>query len=123
MQIRLTWPANSSSSDGRTYLKRWSKIKLRSGEGSPNNLVCDDNRLVAQAGLTRIRIHDQRHTHASLLLQAGYDIKVVSARLGHAKTSTTMDIYHHVTEQQHIEAGDGIGALLFGPGDTAVTSP
>jgi hypothetical protein len=42
---------------------------------------------------------------------------VVSERLGHAKTSTTMDIYHHVTERQHIEAGDGIGALLFGTGE------
>ena len=73
--------------------------------------------------MPRIHIHDQHHTHASLLLQAGYDIKVVSERLGHAKTSTTMDIYHHVTERQHIEAGDGIGALLFGTGDTAVTNP
>jgi integrase len=71
----------------------------------PNNLVRDYNHLVAQAGVRRIRIHDQRHTHASLLLQMGTEIKVVSERLGHAKTSTTMVIYHHVTSRQHIEAG------------------
>jgi integrase len=57
------------------------------------------------------------------MLQMGTDIKVVSERLGHARTSTTMDIYHHVTSRQHIEAGDRIGTLLFGPGDTAVTNP
>jgi integrase len=90
---------------------------------NPNNLTRDYDRWVAQAGVPRIRIHDQRHTHASLMLQMGTDIKVVSERLGHAKASTTMDIYAHVTSRQHIEAGDRIGALLFGPGDTAVTSP
>jgi hypothetical protein len=53
----------------------------------------------------------------------GTDIKVVSERSGHARTSTTMDIYAHVTSRQHVEAGDRIGAALFGPGDTSVTDP
>jgi len=38
---------------------------------NPNNLVRDYNRLVERAGVPRIRIHDQRHTHASLMLQMG----------------------------------------------------
>jgi integrase len=70
----------------------------------------------------RIRLHDCRHTNASLLLQAGYDIKVVSERLRHARASITVDVYHHVTERQHIEAGDGIGALLFGTGEKPAAS-
>jgi integrase len=82
---------------------------------NPNNLVRDYNRLVERAGVRRIRIHDQRHTHASLMLQMGIDVKVVSERLGHARTSTTMDIYAHVTSRQHVEAGDRIGAAIFGP--------
>jgi site-specific recombinase XerD len=49
------------------------------------------------------------------MLQMGINFKVVSERLGHARTSTTMDIYAHVTSRQHIEAGDRIGAALFGP--------
>ena len=57
-------------------------------------------------------MHTLRHTHASLMLQMGIDITVVSERLGHAKTSTTMDIYHHVTSRQHVDAGDRIGAAL-----------
>jgi len=44
----------------------------------------------------------------------GEDIKVVSERLGHAKTSTTMDIYHHVTAKQHRDAGDRIGQVYLG---------
>ena len=90
---------------------------------NPRNLGSDYDRWVAQAGVLRIRIHDQRHTNASLLLQMGTDIKVVSERLGHARTSITMDIYHHVTSRQHIEAGDRIGAAIFGMGDTSVTNP
>ena len=83
----------------------------------PRNLARDYDRWVARAGVPRIRIHDQRHTNASLLLQMGTDIKVVSERLGHAQTSITMDVYHHVTARQHQEAGDRIGAALFGSGD------
>ena len=82
---------------------------------NPNNLTRAYERWVAQADVPRICIHDQRHTHASLMLQMGTDIKVVSERLGHARTSTTVDIYHHVTSRQHVEAGDRIGAALFGP--------
>lgn len=46
--------------------------------------------------VTPIRIHDMRHTHATLLLQAGENIKVVSERLGHAKVTTTLNTYAHV---------------------------
>ncbi|MCD8089285.1 MAG: site-specific integrase [Clostridiales bacterium] len=45
--------------------------------------------------LPNIRFHDLRHTSATLLISANMDIKTVSARLGHAQTSTTMNIYAH----------------------------
>jgi integrase len=91
---------------------------------NPNNLARDYNRWVQQAGVPRIRIHDHRHTHASLLLQMGTDVKVVSERLGHSRASITMDVYSHVTSRQHVEAGDRIGAALFGDMDgAAVTNP
>ena len=59
-------------------------------------------------------LHQRRNTHATHLIQMGEDIKVVSERLGHAKTSTTMDIYHHVTAKQHRDAGDRIGQVYLG---------
>src|SRR5262249_36391506 len=46
-----------------------------------------------RARVPRIRLHDLRHTHATLLLQAGVPVKVVSERLGHSKTSITQDVY------------------------------
>lgn len=53
-------------------------------------------RLTGQAGLPRIRLHDIRHTHATLLLKAGENTKVVTERLGHSTTAYTQDAYQHV---------------------------
>ena len=52
--------------------------------------------LVRRCGLTGIRLHDARHSHASLLLKQGIHPKVVSERLGHAGIAITMDLYSHV---------------------------
>ena len=53
-------------------------------------------RLTDQADLPRIRLHDIRHTHATLLLKAGENTKVVTERLGHSTTAYTQDAYQHV---------------------------
>jgi integrase len=84
------------------------------------NLAREYDRLVKLAGVPRIRIHDQRHTNATLLLDDGWDVKVVSERLGHADIATTLRTYYHVTQRRHEEAGDRLGALLFGTGQGAV---
>ncbi|MBW3576167.1 MAG: site-specific integrase [Actinobacteria bacterium] len=52
--------------------------------------------LTDAAGLPRIRLHDMRHTHATLLLKAGEVTKVVTERLGHSTTAYTQDAYQHV---------------------------
>jgi integrase len=78
----------------------------------PRHLQRDFERWVKVAGVPRIRIHDQRHTHASIGLQEGASLKAMSERLGHAKTSTTLDIYAHVTAQQHQDVSDKIGAAF-----------
>ena len=61
-------------------------------------------RLVEAAGVPVIRLHDLRHTHASHLLMAGVNVKVVSERLGHASVSFTLDTYGHVMPGQQAEA-------------------
>ncbi|MCD8205876.1 MAG: site-specific integrase, partial [Clostridia bacterium] len=50
---------------------------------------------IEAAGVSRIRIHDLRHSHASILLTLGVPVTEVSRRLGHASVSTTMNIYSH----------------------------
>lgn len=53
-------------------------------------------RALSKADVPRIRFHDLRHTHASLLLQQGVHPKIVSERLGHSTINITLDIYSHV---------------------------
>jgi integrase len=48
------------------------------------------------AGVKQIRTHDLRHSHASFLIEKGYDIFLISERLGHEKVETTMNIYGHL---------------------------
>ncbi|WP_215115402.1 site-specific integrase [Exiguobacterium sp. s80] len=64
------------------------------------------NWLSELAGVPRIRIHDLRHTHATLLLEQGVHPKVVQERLGHASYAITMDLYSHVSVKLHKEAAD-----------------
>ena len=69
-------------------------------------------RLAVAAGLPPIRLHDGRHTAASLALEAGVDVKVVSDQLGHATTKITMDLYQHVSRKLHADAAERIVGLL-----------
>jgi len=62
----------------------------------PSTVSHTFNKIIRKAGLPHIRLHDLRHTHASLLLQAGVHIKVVQERLGHSSIRVTLDTYSHV---------------------------
>jgi integrase len=53
--------------------------------------------LAIKTGIKPIRLHDARHTHASLMLKAGIHPKVVQERLGHASIQITLDTYSHVS--------------------------
>jgi integrase len=67
-----------------------------------------------QLGLPSIRLHDLRHTWATLALETGVHPKVVQERLGHANISITMDIYSHVTEALHSDAAAKVAGVIFG---------
>lgn len=64
------------------------------------------------ANVPRIRFHDLRHTHATLLLQQGVNLKVIQDRLGHSKINVTLDIYSHVLPDMQRQASDEIAAIL-----------
>ena len=67
-----------------------------------------------RATLPEIRIHDLRHTHATMLLRQGVHPKVVQERLGHANVSITLDIYSHLTANMQQEAAEKIDEALRG---------
>lgn len=62
------------------------------------------NKIIKDTGIKRVRVHDLRHTHASLLFASGASAKEVQERLGHTDIKTTMNIYTHVTEDKNHEA-------------------
>jgi integrase len=80
----------------------------------PDNLDRDFHALVKQAGVPRIRIHDVRHSYATLAIDMGAPIKAVSEALGHADIATTLRTYTHVLENQRVEVAEKVGAALFG---------
>jgi integrase len=71
------------------------------------------NAAVRQAMLPRIRLHDLRHTHATLALQAGVHPKVFQERLGHSTIAITLDIYSHVIPAMQEEEEALIAGLVF----------
>jgi len=68
---------------------------------------------VKKSLLPKIRLHDLRHTHATMALQAGIHPKVVSERLGHATISITLDTYSHAIPAMQEEAAALIVGLVF----------
>ena len=71
-------------------------------------------RLSRAAGLPNIRLHDLRHTYATLALKAGVHPKVVSERLGHATIGITLDLYSHVSKGLDSEAAELVAGKIFG---------
>jgi len=88
--------------------------KLEGGWFHPDLFSQVFDRMVAGSSLPRIRLHDLRHTHASLLLKAGVPVKVVSERLGHATPAFTMAVYQHVLPGMQAEAASTFSELIFG---------
>lgn len=80
----------------------------------PRNLVRSFYRIVKNAGLKKIRFHDLRHTHATLLLKQGVNPKIVSERLGHTDTRMTLDTYSHLLPSMQKDTANNFGKMLFG---------
>ena len=76
---------------------------------SVNNML---KRVLARAGIPKVRFHDLRHTFATVALQNGVDIKTVSGMLGHFSAGFTLDTYAHVTTAAQKEAADTMGDVL-----------
>ena len=77
----------------------------------PNSVTKAFHRLAKSVGISGIRLHDLRHTHATLMLRQGVHPKVVSERLGHSSVAITLDTYSHVlpgiqaAAAQHFDEG------------------
>lgn len=70
----------------------------------PTTLAVTFHSIMKKSDVPKIRFHDLRHTHATLLLEAGVSLKEVQERLGHSSIKMTGDIYAHVTEEMKSNA-------------------
>jgi integrase len=87
------------------------------GPCHPDAVTTDFRQACRAAGAPPIRLHDLRHTHATLLLEAGVPVKVVSERLGHASVMLTLDIYAHVLPAMDADAVARFAAHVHGEDD------
>lgn len=78
----------------------------------PDSVVKLHKKIFKDAGLEPIRLHDLRHTFATLALQSGVDVKTVSSMLGHYDAGFTLSTYAHATERMQEEAAEKMGSLM-----------
>lgn len=78
------------------------------------------NAQIHRVGLPKIRFHDTRHTHATLLLLQGVNPKIVSERLGHADVRISLDTYSHLLPSMQKETAVMFGKMLFTEEDETV---
>ncbi len=102
----------------RSVGQEWINLDLvfPSGAGTPltaSNIRRDFRQLLAASGLPKIRFHDLRHTAASLMLNHGIPVLIVSKRLGHSKPSITLDVYGHLIPSKQEEAAELMDDLMF----------
>jgi integrase len=115
----------------RMHRKRQAQERLAAGEAyqdsglvfaredgtplRPNQVTKRFQALAKDAGLPVIRLHDGRHSAATLGLSAGIDIKIVSDLLGHSTSAITRDLYTHVLPAVHDDAAERMAELIALP--------
>jgi integrase len=68
---------------------------------------------IKKNNLKHVRLHDLRHTNATLMLKSNIPAKIASERLGHSNISTTLDLYSHVLDDMERETSDKLDNMIF----------
>lgn len=105
------WQKRNQLSIGRAYQK--SRCVCTDYNGTPLtsknirwfNLWCQKNKLAGS-------FHTLRHTHATMLMEAGFDLDFVSKRLGHSSLVTTSTTYSHMTDKRQKAAKEKLNKIL-----------
>ena len=72
---------------------------------------------VKTSNVKKIRIHDLRHSHASLLISMGFGVKEIQNRLGHQKSCTTLDTYSHLYPDSQDKLASRLNSIYKGGSD------
>lgn len=76
-----------------------------------SSLINEIKKMADAAGVEQIRVHDLRHSHASMLIDMGIDILEISRRLGHESAKTTMDTYGHLYPDKDINLASRLNEI------------
>jgi integrase len=80
----------------------------------PRNFLRSFDRIIERAGLPPSRVHNARHTFATLMLALGESPKTVQTMLGHSRVAITLDSYSHVSLELEKKAAAKLNAALTG---------
>ncbi|USK82622.1 site-specific integrase [Peribacillus frigoritolerans] len=78
----------------------------------PRNFRKEFYNLIERVGLPKIRFHDLRHTHATILIQQNINVKLISERLGHSDIETTLNTYSHVLPDMQKSVSDKLDKII-----------
>ena len=112
LDVLMTWRRRLGSDNLPHGVDDWMFCNTRGRFLNPESISQLFDRIVRRHNIPRIRFHDLRHTHASLLVADGTPIKVVSERLGHAHPAFTMHTYQHVLPGMGTTAAERFATLI-----------
>ena len=112
--VLSAWKAWQASERGAVGIEPtdWVFADVDGNPIHPHSISQAFERIVARSGVPKVRLHDVRHTHGTLLIKAGVPVKVVSERLGHANPVFTIDTYQHVLPGMQAEAARTFEKLI-----------
>ena len=110
---QMEWQEHRKQDIGNRWIDRGTVFTGEYGEYMNSTYVNTTfKELLKKHDFPNIHIHDLRHANASLLINMGVPVKVISVHLGHCDTCTTENIYAHIFAETRAKASDAISQAL-----------
>ena len=106
-QIEQRFKAGSEWIDTDRLFTQWNGLPIY-----PDTVTDWFSKFIKRNDLPYVTLHSLRHTNATLMIAEGMDVCVVSKRLGHASSSTTLNIYAHALQSKDKVAADSLENVL-----------
>ena len=116
LKVQKKWQEQRQKDVGQRWIDRGAVFTGAFGEYMNRTYLNSEfKKLLKANGLPDLHVHDLRHANASLLINMGVPVKVISEHLGHKNTLTTENIYAHIFNSTKAKASEAISqALTFG---------
>jgi len=117
LEEQRTWQQQRKADVGDKWIEKGVVFTGMFGNYISSNYInLQFKRLIERHGFPDVHIHDLRHANASLLINMGVPVKVISEHLGHRDTKTTENIYAHIFNETMVQASDAISKALSNVG-------